>query len=68
MNQVIIHRERCKGCQICIEVCPQKILSLEEKINSHGYHPAQMKDAKKCTGCAFCATMCPDAAIEVERG
>ncbi|HOB21908.1 MAG: ferredoxin family protein [Firmicutes bacterium] len=69
MNYVIIDRERCKGCQICIEVCPRKILSLEEKINGHGYHPAQMKpeNREKCTGCAFCAIMCPDAAIEVER-
>ena len=68
MNYVIIDRERCKGCQICIEVCPENP-ALEEKINGHGYHPAQMKpeNREKCTGCAFCAIMCPDAAIEVER-
>jgi 2-oxoglutarate ferredoxin oxidoreductase subunit delta len=69
MNHVLIDRERCKGCQICIEVCPKRLLSFEERINAHGYHPAQMvpENREKCIGCAFCAIMCPDAAIEVER-
>lgn len=66
---VVVTRERCKGCKICIEVCPQKILALEEKINSHGYQPVQVVPElrDKCTCCAFCAVMCPDAALEVER-
>lgn len=58
--------ERCKGCELCISVCPVKILALhEEKINSKGYHPAGVTEIEKCIGCAGCATMCPDLAISI---
>lgn len=60
--------ERCKGCELCISVCPVKILKLHEtRINSKGYRPASVADAEKCTGCASCAVMCPDGAICVYR-
>ncbi|MFQ9952631.1 MAG: 4Fe-4S binding protein, partial [Clostridium sp.] len=39
----------------------------KDKINSKGYHPAQLVEPEKCTGCASCAMMCPDVAIIVER-
>jgi 2-oxoglutarate ferredoxin oxidoreductase subunit delta len=60
--------ERCKGCELCIAVCPVKILTLHESaINSKGYHPACVKDSDKCIGCASCALMCPDGAISVYK-
>lgn len=60
--------ERCKGCELCISVCPVKILKLHEtKINSKGYHPACVTEESKCTGCASCAVMCPDGAISVYK-
>lgn len=57
----------CKGCALCISVCPQEVLRLdEERLTPRGYHPAQIyRDG--CTGCAVCALMCPDAAITVYR-
>ena len=61
---VIFDEERCKGCELCISVCPVKILILHEtKINSKGYRPASVADPGRCTGCANCALMCPDGAI-----
>ena len=57
----------CKGCELCIEVCPQDAIQLAmEKINSKGYHPAEMV-AKGCTGCGICTIVCPEAAITVFR-
>ena len=63
---VKFNEERCKGCELCISVCPVKILTLHEtKINSKGYRPAWVKDAGRCIGCGSCALMCPDGAISV---
>ncbi|HOA42451.1 MAG: 4Fe-4S dicluster domain-containing protein [Bacillota bacterium] len=58
--------ERCKGCELCVSVCPVKIIALHEtKINSKGFRPACVLEADKCIGCANCAIMCPDGAISV---
>lgn len=62
---VIIYEERCKGCELCIDACPQQIVKLSDKINEQGYHPATVYEMDKCIGCAMCARMCPDLAIEV---
>ena len=60
----------CKGCSLCVPVCPVNIISLAEtKINKKGYHPAGVREGEmeKCIGCAFCAQMCPDLVITVHR-
>lgn len=44
MNYVVIDEERCKGCGLCINACPKKVLSFSKKFNSKGYHPAQQHD------------------------
>ena len=67
MALLTIARETCKGCGLCADVCPKKILALSKEINSRGYHPISVTDQSKCIGCAFCARMCPDAVIRVEK-
>jgi 2-oxoglutarate ferredoxin oxidoreductase subunit delta len=58
--------ETCKGCELCIEACPQESLQLSPKINAQGYHyTVLIKD--NCTGCTNCALVCPDAVITVYR-
>lgn len=67
MARVAIDRERCKGCQLCISVCPKKLLVVESSYNQKGYAPASIVEAEHCTGCALCAEMCPDICIRVWR-
>ena len=67
MNRVSFNSERCKRCLLCTAVCPKKIVKLSDKLNSKGYHPAEVTEQEKCIACAMCATMCPDTVITVEK-
>ncbi len=58
--------ETCKGCELCIEACPQGSLQLSPEINAQGYHYAVLIQ-DNCTGCTNCALVCPDAVITVYR-
>lgn len=65
---VIIQSERCKGCQLCIQACPQEVLRLSNAYNSRGYHPVFLDETQQhCTGCAVCALICPDSVFTVYR-
>lgn len=58
--------DTCKGCELCIEACPQESLGLSDRLNNQSYHYAVLiKD--NCTGCENCALVCPDAVITVYR-
>ncbi len=61
-----IAADRCKGCALCIDVCPQHVLELDTAhVNRLGYHPVRLTDAAACTSCAKCARICPDAVYSV---
>ncbi|MBE6885395.1 MAG: 4Fe-4S binding protein [Oscillospiraceae bacterium] len=68
MAKMTVDESVCKGCGLCVEVCPKKIVTLDQShLNAKGYHPASVTDQALCIGCAMCAKMCPDCAITVER-
>ncbi len=65
MPGITIDKNHCKGCELCIQVCPQKIISMSKEITVRGYFFAQVHDPSRCIVCRVCAIMCPDVAIEV---
>jgi 2-oxoglutarate ferredoxin oxidoreductase subunit delta len=65
-GSVEIQVETCKGCELCVEACPQESLKLSKDINKIGYHYAVLIE-DNCTGCTNCALVCPDAVITVYR-
>ncbi len=68
MPKVIFNVDKCKGCELCISVCPKGILMVDkDKINIKGFHPVKVTEQDKCIGCAFCATICPDVVITIEK-
>lgn len=65
---VTFERDRCKGCELCILVCPKHIVAIDTAAtNAKGYHPATVSEMDKCIACAACAKICPDSVITVER-
>jgi len=68
MAKVSFREDRCKGCGLCVSVCPKKILALDASgLNAKGYHPIYCTDQSACIGCTFCAVICPDCVITVEK-
>ena len=37
---VEVSEEECKGCELCVDACPPKVMKLSDSLNTHGYHPA----------------------------
>jgi 2-oxoglutarate ferredoxin oxidoreductase subunit delta len=59
---VVVHPARCKGCELCVEHCPVRVLELSADFNDAGYHyPVLARDA--CIACQACSAICPDLAI-----
>lgn len=68
MSYIKVDEHYCKGCGLCVDVCPQQIIELDEsKLTAKGYRPAKLVDASRCTACSTCALMCPDVAITVVK-
>jgi 2-oxoglutarate ferredoxin oxidoreductase subunit delta len=59
LKEIVINREWCKGCGICVHFCPKQVLVMdtEEKASLHA--------PEACICCMLCEMRCPDLAIEV---
>lgn len=62
LGDVHIKVEHCKGCELCIDYCPTKILAVSEDFNAKGYHYPVVAD-DNCIGCQACYMICPEFAI-----
>jgi indolepyruvate ferredoxin oxidoreductase beta subunit len=49
----------CKGCDICVKLCPERCLTLNAE------QVAVLKNPEACSGCHVCEWLCPDFAISV---
>ncbi|MBN2343997.1 MAG: 4Fe-4S dicluster domain-containing protein [Deltaproteobacteria bacterium] len=58
MAEVLIKKEACRGCQICVEVCPTEVLAFDE-----AEQKAVVKNATDCIACLSCTYICPSTAI-----
>lgn len=54
----------CKGCRLCVGVCPVQAIEPLEEINKKGYEIIGI-DRNACIGCGRCYTICPDYVFTV---
>lgn|GEM_PF-356220 len=66
-GKVHIIKERCKGCQFCIEFCPKKVLKRSDTFNLKGYHFPEIVNEKDCVSCKLCEYICPEFSIYIEE-
>ncbi|WP_297421315.1 2-oxoglutarate ferredoxin oxidoreductase subunit delta [Thermococcus sp.] len=55
----------CKGCGICVEMCPRKVFEWSKELSEKGVHYPIPVNAEKCVKCKLCELLCPDFAIAV---
>ncbi|MCK4777862.1 MAG: 4Fe-4S binding protein [Actinomycetia bacterium] len=59
MSKPIVDPKECSGCGICVDVCPNGILDLDEDI-------AVVINEESCDGCGICVEECAMGAIVIE--
>ncbi|TRZ95577.1 ferredoxin family protein [bacterium] len=67
MPKININSQECKGCLLCVSVCPRGLITADVKLNKKGLRPVRIKKEGECLGCAVCAIICPDVCIEVYK-
>ena len=56
---VLINEDLCKGCGLCIDVCPPGVLRQDSKLNHLGFHPVNYT-GQWCNACGVCFYACPE--------
>ena len=66
MAKAKANTELCKGCRLCVGVCPRKAIVPLTTVNKKGYEIIRI-DEEACIGCGMCYKMCPDYVVTVEE-
>ena len=59
-SKPVVDEEVCNACNRCLEICPPKVLSREER--------GLVFDYGKCIRCFCCQEVCPEGAISIQPG
>lgn len=63
--RLAIETEACKGCRLCIDICPNQVLEFSTELNAGGVPYPLVKKPGDCIGCRSCTLVCPDVCIEI---
>ncbi len=64
-KEILIDDRYCKGCHLCIAVCPRQVMARGEKRSRAGYAMPQVTRLEECISCMLCEMTCPDMALTV---
>jgi len=58
MLEMTIQEKACRGCRLCLDVCPTDCFSFDEATQK-----AKVAVIENCIACRSCAYICPSGAI-----
>jgi NAD-dependent dihydropyrimidine dehydrogenase PreA subunit len=58
--KVAVEREKCKGCEDCVEVCTASVFEIREG-------KSLPVNVKECLGCGSCVETCKEKAVTIEE-
>ncbi|MBU0465218.1 MAG: 4Fe-4S binding protein [Proteobacteria bacterium] len=61
VSSLVLDEEKCIGCSLCTEVCPQTVFEMR-------HNKAHIIDFNACMECGACVNNCPSKAISVSPG
>lgn len=64
-KEIVVDEKLCKGCHICISVCPYDVFEKADEVDNRGFFLPVVVDIKACRVCHLCEMECPDFAIVV---
>jgi len=62
---ICLYEPFCKGCGICVALCPKNTLEMSERRNAKGAFVVEQTMPQNCVNCGTCQDVCPDFAIFV---
>ncbi|MCC2864559.1 4Fe-4S binding protein [Ihubacter massiliensis] len=65
--KITIDKNCCKGCGICLAICPKGIFIKSKKRNNYGTNMPEASKEQTCVFCRMCERQCPDGAIDVKK-
>lgn len=63
---IYIDDKTCKGCKLCVRICPNNVFQMKNKVNDKGFVIPEVVNESKCSKCKLCELICPDLSIFVE--
>jgi formate hydrogenlyase subunit 6/NADH:ubiquinone oxidoreductase subunit I len=58
MLRMEIREEACRGCEMCVDVCPTRALVMDTASRK-----ARVQTVEDCIACLSCSILCPSGAI-----
>jgi len=61
MVQITLHERACRGCEMCVEVCPTRVFDFDRERRL-----PVIKHPEDCIACLSCGYLCPSGALRHE--
>ncbi len=61
-----IDQESCKGCDLCLRLCPREMFQESQEIGTKGFRLRIPELSRQCSNCGLCRYFCPEGAIILE--